>query len=104
MRIFDEAKEKAVYFYEHVLRRSRHYKSLFLQDEKLKRSSEVVLADLRKFCFFDSTTGLKRHNTENSIDPLMMARNEGRREVYIRILRQLNTDENAIIKLIEGDE
>ena len=79
-------------------RRSRRYKDLFQSQGKLSRSGEVVLADLRKFCRVDKSTA---HVANGSIDPVMMALLEGRREVFMRILSYLNTDEAEIIKLKE---
>ena len=64
----------------------------------LRRVGEHVLADLRGFCraspgetIFDS-------------DPLVMARREGRREVFMRIVNFLNLDEREVQQLMELDD
>ena len=97
---FDANKERKVLWFEHILKKSRSYKALFKHNNTFKREAEIVLSDLRKFCNFNTTTAQSRGP---AIDPLQMARMEGRREVYLRILVNLNTDENEIIKLKEGE-
>ena len=98
--MFDAKKEQLVLWLESKLKRCRSYKAIFTLNDKLLRESEIVLADLRKFCYFNTTTA---QSNGNHLDPLQMARMEGRREVFMRILMQLNTDEAAIIKLKEND-
>jgi translation initiation factor 2 beta subunit (eIF-2beta)/eIF-5 len=71
-------------------RRSRAYKDVF---EKDNRSVNIVLADLRKFCFatggvFDS-------------DPLVLARKVGRQEVFERMRSYINVTEDELYKYTE---
>lgn len=78
--------------------KSRHFKELFLGDNgQLKRSGERVLADLRTFCWADKPTIFDK-------DPVVMARREGRREVFVRIQNFLNLDERVVQKLMELDD
>lgn len=78
--------------------KSRHFKWLFLGDNgAVKRSGERVLADLRSFCFADRTTIFDS-------DPIIMARREGRREVFVRIVNFLNLDEGTVQKLMELED
>ena len=77
---------------------SRRYKQLFLGDHgALKRSAEQVLVDLRGFCHVDKPTIF-------SSDAVLMARREGRREVFVRITRMLNLDEAQVQQLMENDD
>lgn len=76
---------------------ARDAKDLFLADGQLRRSGEHLLADLRKFCFADRATIF-------STEPLEMARREGRREVFVRLINLLNLDETQVQKLMELDD
>lgn len=78
--------------------RSRPFKNLFHGDNgAIKRSGEQVLADLREFCFASRPTIFDK-------DPLVMARREGRREVFVRIVNYLNLDEATVQQLMEVDD
>lgn len=75
--------------------KSRHYKGLFFgENGSLRRDGEIVLADLRKFCHADKATIF-------SPDLAEMARREGRREVFVRLVHMLNLDEEAVAQLME---
>lgn len=74
---------------------SRHYKRLFAPDGELSRDAEIVIADLREFT--------KLHESGFSTDPLVMARNAGRREVAQRIVFFLGLDEAAVNRMMEVD-
>lgn len=63
----------------------------------LHRSAGHVLADLRGFCWADKPTIFDN-------DPLVMARREGRREVFVRIANFLNLDEAKVQQLMELDD
>lgn len=60
--------------------RSRAYKLVF---SRTMPASRTVLADLEQFCKANDTT-------MRSNDPYELARNEGRRQVWLRIQRALN--------------
>lgn len=74
---------------------SRHYKRLFAPEGMMGRDAEIVIADLRQFT--------KLHEGGFSSDPLIMARNAGRREVVQRIVDFLGLDEAAVSKMMEVD-
>jgi hypothetical protein len=85
-------------FRQRMVNAAREYKALCFGDNgKLKRSAEHVLADLRAFCKASDPTIF-------STDALLMARREGRREVFVRIQRMLNLDESEVQKLMEIDD
>ena len=75
----------------------RLYPALFRgENGDLHNVSEHVLADLRDFC------GASRPTIFDP-DPLIMARREGRREVFVRIVNMLNLDEAKVQQLMELD-
>lgn len=80
---------------QYAILRSRSYRRLFQPegDRTAVRDAEIVLADLRNFCRAEATCF--------SQDPHVTARNEGRREVYLRILHHLSLDEAEVHKLME---
>lgn len=71
---------------------------LFLSaDGQLHRGGRIVLRDLGRFA--------RVHQLSNfSSDPLVMARREGRREVFARIQYLLNLNETEIRKMMENDD
>ncbi|SFR86546.1 hypothetical protein [Sphingomonas jatrophae] len=75
---------------------SRFYRWLFHVDGELRRDGQIVLADLRDFCFADRPTF--------DSDALVMARREGRRDVFLRITNYLNLDESVVRQLMEIDD
>lgn len=71
---------------------------LFASDEgALHRAGEIILADLRDHAKFSEPLPL-------DIDPLAMARIEGRRETVRRILNYLNLDEAVVGEIMELDD
>lgn len=67
-----------------------------VQGGTLSRDGEAVLADLRDFCFAQQSSF--------STDAVVMARREGRREVWLRLMKFLNLDENQVQLLMEVDD
>lgn len=84
-----------------LMRRSQIYKAIFLQGDGRTPTYEGnrALADLRKFAMMDRHAFLRDGN--QSIDPLSMARIEGRREVVRRIEQHIQLDEAQIRELVE---
>lgn len=78
--------------------RGRLWRWLFLADDDrtMRRAGEAALADLREFCFAQRSTF--------DPDPHVMARREGRRDVWLRITRYLNLDEAQVQQLMEIDD
>lgn len=82
-----------------VLPRGWFYRWMFRgENGELRRSGEMVLSDLRDFCFAGP------QDTIFDPDPLVMARREGRREVFLRIQYFLNLDEKTVQQLMEIDD
>lgn len=78
--------------------RSRRYKALFHGDNgEIRDEGRRVLGDLARFCKVDEATIF-------STDAMELARREGRREVYVRIQRMLNLDEDYVAKLMMETE
>lgn len=76
---------------------SRAFKEMFFNDDaKLRRAAEIALVDLREYCFARRPTF--------STDSLVMARREGRRDVWLRIQDFLNLDEKQVQQLMEIDD
>jgi hypothetical protein len=76
--------------------RARSYKRVFMPKGAIDRDAEIVLADLRDFCFANSTTF--------HADPNVAARRQGRREAWLRVSQHLNLDEERVQKLVELDD
>jgi len=78
--------------------RGRLWRWLFLSGaDEVHKAGEVVLADLRSFCFLDRASIF-------DADPHVMAYREGRRSVAMRIMNYLNLDEKAVQQLMEIDD
>lgn len=77
----------------------RRYRWLFRgQNGDVRVPGEMVLADLRDFCFAGP------NDQTFDTDPLVMARRTGRREVFQRITSFLNLDESMVQQLMEIDD
>lgn len=73
------------------------YRSVFTVDgETLRLAANHVLADLRDFSF--------ARTSAFDPDPIIMARRQGRRDVWLRIANYLELDETAVQKLMEIDD
>ena len=73
------------------------YRVVFTQDgAALRTATHHVLADLRDFSFARASAF--------DPDPLIMARRQGRRDVWLRITNYLNLDEAQVQKLMEIDD
>ena len=73
------------------------YRLVFTVDGSQRRiAAEHVLADLRDFTF--------ARTSAFDPDPIIMARRQGRRDVWLRISNYLNLDEAQVQKLMEIDD
>jgi hypothetical protein len=79
-----------------LLLRAQSYRRVFMAKGAIDRDAEIVLADLRDFCFGNSTTF--------HADPHVAARRQGRREAWLRVTQHLNLDEERVQKLVEIDD
>lgn len=75
----------------------RWWQLAFLRAPKggaLGPAAQVVMDDLRRYCYADKTT-VKVSQVDQHCDPIAMAFAEGRRDVFNRITAMLNmTDDN----------
>lgn len=73
------------------------YRTVLTVDGTTRRiAADHVLADLRDFCF--------ARTTAFDQDPIIMARREGRRDVWLRVSNYLNLDEAQVQTLMEIDD
>lgn len=86
-----------------IMRRRMSYKHLFLGDRgDLSPAGRVVLADLAKFCRgFTSTTVVGQ---SGAVDTHASFLAEGRREVFLRILKELNLDPSEAISAMKDED
>lgn len=81
---------------------SRCVKACFLDGNGIATpESERVIADLRKFASLDRHSFLR--DLTGKIDPLSMARIEGRREVVQRIINFLELEPSEVRRFVEVD-
>lgn len=79
------------------VRRAVLYRIVFTADgETLRLAANHVLADLRDYAFARSSAF--------DPDPIIMARRQGRRDVWLRISNYLNLDEATVQQLMEIDD
>ena len=83
---------------DHILRRRSHYRAVF----RPSRSTDVVLADLQRFCFGNAPT--IKYNAQGAVDPLASAVAAARQEVWLRIINHLHLDDAHLLKLKEEKE
>lgn len=87
-----------------ILRRKMAYRRTFFNaDGDLHRDSEIVLADLRRFCRANTSTALISP-VSKAIDPIAMAMAEGRREVWNRLMAHLHVNEKTVFNLQDVEE
>jgi len=80
----------------------RAYREVFLtEDERLKASADKVMRDLQKFCQPYSTT--LRARAANGLDPIEAAMWEGRRQVYLHLLKNLHFTEKEQVDLTKAE-
>lgn len=83
-------------------RLSSSYKAVFNgQGETLSQPGTDVMKDLAVFCYATKTT---QQAGPNGFDPIAAAMAEGRRQVYLRILGNLRSNDAAMLdKLLESE-
>ena len=74
-----------------LLRRRDAYRAVFNPSGELAPMAEVVMRDLAFYCHA-SRTGFKVSPVTGTADPIALAFAEGRRDVFNRIVAQLNMD------------
>jgi len=80
------------------------WRLLFLDAEGkvTRRSGEIALARLRRFCFADRSIFGGSSGTDDSA--FLLGVREGRRQVWLQITQHLNLDDDAVQKLVENDD
>jgi hypothetical protein len=80
------------------------FRLIFLSDDgtSMRRAGDKVLRHLKYFCFADRSIfgGLSGSNDS----PFLLGVREGRRQVWLEIMRNLNLDEGAVQKIMEIDD
>ena len=72
------------------------YRIGFTEGDTRRMAARAVLADLRDFTFAQSSAFDR--------DPIIMARRQGRRDVWLRIANYLNLDEAEVQLFMEQDD
>lgn len=72
------------------------YRIVFTEGDTRRMAARAVLADLRDFTFAQSSAFDR--------DPIIMARRQGRRDVWLRIANYLNLDEAEVQTFMEQDD
>lgn len=87
-----------------VLRRRGAYRDLLLTGTggDLSTPAEIVLADLRRACCADRPTTVS--DLTGRTDPIATARNEGKREVWLRIIQALYLPDERIFRMLDAAE
>lgn len=80
---------------ERILKRRSHYRAVFNTP-----AGEKVLADLRRFCRAHASSVIVSPQS-GVIDTHAMAVNEGRREVFLRIVSHLHLNDADLLRLKE---
>lgn len=70
-------------------------------DGELSNDAEIVLKTLAKFCNVESTS--IRYGLSQVIDPYQVAVNEGRRQVYLMMLKKINVKDEQINDFFERE-
>lgn len=80
------------------------YRVVFLETDgvTLRRPSETVLRHLRAFCFADRSIFGGRSGTSDSA--FLLGVREGRRQVWLEMMKYLNLNENEVDKILENDD
>ena len=87
-------------FVQRILRRRSHYRAVFNPGN---RSTEQVLADLRRFCRYGESP-LVVSTVRQQADPIATAVQIGRQEVFQRIISHLYIDDAQLLQLKEEAE
>jgi len=82
-------------YFERIVKRKSHYRAVFNPGQ----STDVVLADLKRFCKGMGTPLMI--SSGNVADPFATAVAIGRQEVWLRIISHLNIDDSHLLNLKE---
>ena len=87
-----------------IFRRRMSYRQLFLdQKGQLNQAGRIVLADLTKFCRgMTSTTVVSQ--VSGMVDPHATGLAEGRREVWLKIMKELGVNPMQVMEAMREDD
>ncbi|GIK48024.1 MAG: hypothetical protein BroJett013_07210 [Alphaproteobacteria bacterium] len=84
---------------EKVFRRRIAYRNAFLNEHgELNPTGRIILAHLTKFCYALSTTAM------GGADEATRNQREGRRQVWLEIMRELNIDPSQALSAVREEE
>lgn len=70
--------------------------------DDLHRPAEIVLADLRRACCADRPTTVR--DIGGTVDPIATAMNEGKREIWLRIMQALHLPDDRLYRMLDISE
>lgn len=76
-----------------IFNRQKAYQEVFKKESEM---AKIVMADLAKFC--------RAEESSFNADPRVHALIEGRREVYLRIMMQLNKSSQELVEFHLGEK
>lgn len=90
-----------------LLRRRMSYRALFFGEGlgrgELSPAGRIVIADLARFCrAYTSTTVVSEKS--GVVDPIASAVAEGRREVFLRLLKELSLDPALPVRAMQEED
>jgi hypothetical protein len=75
-----------------------HFQRLFMTEKgEINAQAQPVLAFLRSFCFANSSAII--YGKDGRVDPLAMAANAGKQEVWQQIHNYCNLDDRDLVRL-----
>lgn len=86
-------------FVDRINRRRQAYRAVFTPGGEVSPMGQLVLQDLARFCCAHKPT---YRVGGDRIDPIASAVQEGRREVWLRIVEHLHLDDRFIVNLREN--
>lgn len=82
-----------------ILRRKLSYQDCFMDKAgNFTAAGHLVIKDLAKFCNA-KTSSVQSNMVTGTVDPMLVAFNEGKRAVFNRIVKYCHMDDEAITKL-----
>lgn len=87
-----------------LFRRRQSYRHVFMSESgQMSPAGRIVLADLTKFCRgLTSTTVVSQ--VSGMVDPYASGLAEGRREVWLRIMKELGLDPMEVMQAVRDED
>lgn len=97
--MFDQMKKAGVALREKVFRRRTAYRNALLDPQgNLNPAGRIIIAHLTKFCYALSTTAA------GEATEAAMQRREGRRQVWLEIMRELSLDPAQALAAVRDED